>query len=79
MFLTLFVSLVSYSLFLSNTCVLLYRTALTLLFEAIGLKSRTAGDGGEAGYGIPDRGYEDSKAVIKKVSNGGNFGVITPS
>ncbi|CBJ26574.1 expressed unknown protein [Ectocarpus siliculosus] len=43
------------------------RAALTLLFEAIGLKSRTAGDGGEAGYGIPDRGYEDSEAVIKKV------------
>ncbi|CAM9481279.1 unnamed protein product [Ectocarpus sp. 8 AP-2014] len=49
------------------------RAALTLLFEAIGLKSRTAGDGGEAGYGIPDRGFEDSEAVIKKASKGGKY------
>lgn len=46
---------------------LLYRNALTLLFEAAGLKPRKAGDGGEAGYGIPDRGSEDSEAVLKKV------------
>lgn len=51
----------------ATPCVLLYRNALTLLFEAVGLKSRKAGDGGEAGYGIPDRGCEDSEAVIKKV------------
>lgn len=44
------------------------RTALTLLFEAVGLKSRKAGDGGEMGYSIPDEGYEDSEIVMKKVS-----------
>ncbi|CAM9512923.1 unnamed protein product [Scytosiphon promiscuus] len=43
------------------------RTALSLLFEAVGLKSRKAGDGGEVGYGIPDEGFEDSEIVMKKV------------
>ncbi|CAM9732099.1 unnamed protein product [Pylaiella littoralis] len=43
------------------------RSALTLLFEVVGLKSRKAGDGGEAGYGVPDRKSEDSEAVLKKV------------
>lgn len=43
------------------------RNALTLLFQAVGLKSRKAGEGGEAGYGIPDGGYEDSEVVMRKV------------
>ncbi len=40
---------------------------LTTLFQAVGLRARKAGDGGEAGYGIPDQGGEDSEAVMKKV------------
>lgn len=44
------------------------RNALTLLFQAVGLKSRKAGEGGEAGYGIPDGGCGDSEAVMKKVA-----------
>lgn len=46
---------------------LFYRDALTQLFKVLGLESRQAGDGGETGYGIPDQGYDDSEAVIKKV------------
>lgn len=44
------------------------RNSLTELFQAVGLKSRKAGEGGEAGYGIPDGGCEDSEAVMKKVN-----------
>lgn len=47
--------------------ILFHRDALTQLFKVLGLESRQAGDGGETGYGIPDRGYDDSEAVIKKV------------
>ncbi|CAM9248132.1 unnamed protein product [Laminaria digitata] len=43
------------------------RDALALLFQALGLESRKAGDDGETGYGIPDRGYDDSEAVIKQL------------
>lgn len=43
------------------------RDALALLFEALGLESRKAGDDGETGYGIPDKGSDDSEAVIKQV------------
>lgn len=46
------------------------RNSLTKLFQAVGLKSRKAGEGGEAGYGIPDEGCEDSEAVMKKVTRG---------
>lgn len=48
--------------------VFLYRDALAQLFQALGLESRKAGDDGEAGYGIPEKGYDDSEAVIKQVS-----------
>lgn len=47
--------------------VFLHRDALALLFEALGLESRKAGDDGETGYGIPDKGSDDSEAVIKQV------------
>eukprot|EP00903_Cladosiphon_okamuranus_P006209 g6104.t1 len=43
------------------------RNSLTQLFQAVGLKSRKAGEGGEAGYGIPDGGCQDGEAVMKKV------------
>lgn len=45
----------------------LHRDALALLFQALGLESRKAGDDGETGYGIPDKGCDDSEAVIKQV------------
>ena len=45
----------------------LHREALALLFQALGLESRKAGDDGETRYGIPDRGHDDSEAVIKQV------------
>lgn len=44
-----------------------HRDALALLFQALGLESRKAGDEEETGYGIPDQGYTDSEAVIKQV------------
>lgn len=52
------------------------RDSLTQLFIALGLESREAGEDGETGYGIPDRGGEDSEAVIAKVitSYGGERG-----
>lgn len=40
-----------------------------MLFQAVGLKSRKAGEGGEAGYGIPDAGSEDSEAVMNQVND----------
>eukprot|EP00752_Nemacystus_decipiens_P012895 g11415.t1 len=43
------------------------RKSLTRLFQAVGLKSRKAGEDGEAGFGIPDGGCEESEAVMKKV------------
>lgn len=45
----------------------LHRDSLTQLFVALGLEPREAGDDGETGYGIPDRGGQDSEDVIRKV------------
>lgn len=51
------------------------RDSLTLLFDVLGLVLREAGDDGEKGYGVPDRGADDSVAVMRKVRCGilGNF------
>lgn len=56
----------------------LCRNSLTLLFQALGLESRPAGDGGERGYGLPDRGYDDSTAVINKVRRRGGNVTVNP-
>lgn len=65
------VGLSSYALLL-----VVRRDSLTQLFIALGLESREAGEDGETGYGIPDRGGEDSEAVIAKVRRRLVLGVL---
>lgn len=44
-----------------------HRDALSRLFEVLGLKERRIGDEGETGWGISDKGFDDTEAVTKMV------------
>lgn len=44
-----------------------HRDALSRLFDVLGLEARRVGDDGETGWGVPDRGFDDTEAVMKMV------------